>query len=150
MAIASPAPPDPTAPAALLDTVERRLRAAGRFDIARGPRGAIRVAWDGHVGAVLRALVLDDQVSLAILAPICDEAAADADAMLDAAAGLHTGAIALVGGRYVVRLAIPAARVASAPLEQAIDAAAAAAAALIPSFDAPRRGVAAIFTHYGS
>jgi hypothetical protein len=134
----------------LLGAIERHLRRTGRFLVTRGAGGAIRIERGSDVVAVLRAQVLDDQVSIAILASICGEADADPDAMLDSAARLHTGAIALVGGHYVVRIALPAARAATADLEQAIDAASAAAAALTPSFDAPRRGVAALFAHYGS
>jgi hypothetical protein len=150
MAAASASTPTAADPAGLLRAVEALLRASGRLEVMRGPGGAIEIRRQGDLRAILRTQVLDDQVSLAILAPICAEAEADPGAMLDAAADLPTGAIALVGGCFVVRIALPAARAATADLEQAIDIAAAAAAALTPSFDAPRQDVAAIFTHYGS
>jgi len=150
MAIASTPPPAPADPEALLRSVERRLREDDRFEVTRRAGGAVEVAWDGALRAALRALHLDGQVVLAILAPICGEAEADPMALLDWAGSLHAGAIALVDGAYVVRLAIPAGQVEATGLDRAVLHAARIAAALVPSFAAPRPGVAALFTHYGT
>jgi hypothetical protein len=55
--------------------------------------------------------------AVVLVAPICDERAASADRVLRLAATMGAGALAIVGGSYVVRFAIPAAQIESAPIE---------------------------------
>ncbi|MCB9560358.1 MAG: hypothetical protein H6709_06445 [Kofleriaceae bacterium] len=110
----------PAAPGALLDVVARRLAGDG-LAVDRGSMGELVVhdtTWTWSV------LVVDHRVggdrNAVLIARICDELLVEPRDLLRHAAEMGAGAIALVGGSYVVRYAIPAALVADAPLSRSL------------------------------
>lgn len=103
-----------------------RLAEAGHA--VRGEGSTLHV--DGPNGVVVTIVAVEeaDQRALQLIAPICDDQLVPPRHMLIAAANLSAGAIAVVAGRYVIRVVVPAAAIAHALIASVTYAATAARA----------------------
>jgi hypothetical protein len=133
----------------MLQAVEARLRASGRFELETAGVGALVAGrHDTPVKVVIRLQRSGDTVALVMYSPICHEHAAPARTVLAAAAQMGAGAIALVDRAYVVRYSIPAAGVTGAPLAQIATYVADLAAELAITFASHRSALdPGVFSH---
>lgn len=121
----------------LLSVVEASL-SASPLAVVRSD-ASLSISWPE---ASLRVLAVeherDGQRAVVLLAPICDETAIDPRHLLRMNGELGGGAIAIVDGCYVVRFAVPAAQLSSAPLFAILAYVHDLAASLVPAraFDA--------------
>ena len=107
----------------------------------------LRVATDGAHELIMRSFRRGGQVVLVLLAPIAAEADLSPRRMLARVAELGAGGIALVEGLYVLRMTIPEAQLAIAPLAEIARYVARGAIELRAELAVPKRP-AAPFSHY--
>src|SRR4051812_28366772 len=98
-----------------IDRAERRLTDSGRFWVGRVGVGLKVTSRDGDRTVVVRAHEHAAGEAIVALAVIGAEGSADPRAMLEAAARIGAGAIAVMKGWYVVRYVIPNAMLDAAP-----------------------------------
>jgi hypothetical protein len=127
----------------VLGIAARRLRAAG-CAVERAPGGELKVA----ARVVMREQRLGDERVLAVLAPICAEDQVAPRVVLERASLMGCGALALLGDTYVVRVAVTAAQVETAPLGSIVDYVATLADQLAVWFTADRALPTSLFAHY--
>jgi hypothetical protein len=122
------------------------LRAAG-FDVVADPTGALRVT-RGDARVLVHGPTRPGDPALAILAPICADAEADAHILLELAGDLGAGAIVRVAGRYAVRYTIPEGQLDDAPVARMVGYAAELALALGGALTARRRAMTGALAAY--
>lgn len=103
---------------ALLEQLRASLTSSKQFSTHSNDAGDLVIANDKqHWQIVAREHRNGRDHAAILLAPICDQRSASPVRILELAGQMGAGALALVGGAYVVRYAIPAPQVQSAPLE---------------------------------
>ena len=127
-------------------TIKQDLRNAG-FEVAADPSGALRVT-RGDARILIHGETGPGSPALAILAPICKDADADAHTLLELAGNLGAGAIVRVAGCYAVRYAVPAAQLDAAPIPDLVGYAAELALAVGGALVARRRAMTGALAAY--